>query len=161
MEVGRSTRVEVRQSTNGVEVEKSANVGLGRVEVGQPTNIALGLPLGQSTNVALGLPSPVATFSGLSHWKLGEKDHGRTVKVKEVPIKLWNVRIERALKWEPLDYTVGVEVGGLLEDRPTVESGGGPPLAPLVVPTALLSDLHTKRHRALAAMRKHSQLKRQ
>ena len=44
---------------------------------------------------------------------------------------------------------MGVEVGGSLEDRPSVKSGEGPPLA----------GLHAKRHRALATMRKYSQLK--
>jgi len=86
-----------------VVVEQPTNVGLGRIEEGQPKNVA--------KNVALGSHSLVATISDPSHWKPGEKDHGRTVKVKEVPIKLWNDRIEKALQWEPLDYTVGVEVG--------------------------------------------------
>jgi len=96
-EVGQSTRVEVRQWTHGVVAEQPTNVGLGREEEGQPKNVALDLALGQPKNVALGSLSPVATISDLSHWKPGEKDHGRTVKVKEVPIKLWNDRIEKAL----------------------------------------------------------------
>ena len=134
------------------------------VEVGQWTNVALGLP--SSSIEGQPPPVPVAAISDPtsadpSHWKLGEKDHGSTVKVKEVLIKLWNVRIEKALKWEPLDYTMGVEVGGSLEDRPTAQPVGGPPLTPPAVPTALLSGMHTKRHRDWATMKKYSQLKRQ
>ena len=51
---------------------------------------------------------------------------------------------------------MGVEVGVSSEDMPTAVPAEVPP--PLV-PTVLLSGLHVKRHRALATMRKYSQLK--
>jgi len=76
-----------------------------------------------------------------------------------IPVKIWKTESYEETTTVGHPSPAKLEVGGSLEDRPTVESGGGPPLAPLAVPTALLSDLHAKRHRALATMRKYSQLK--